>query len=83
MEYSKTITVYGADWCSDCKRSKRLLDSKNIEYTWVDVDNNEAALQTVKSLNQGKRIIPTIVFPNGDILVEPTDTELALKLAEE
>ena len=80
MEYSKTITVYGADWCSDCKRSKRLLDSKNIEYTWVDVDNNEAALQTVKSLNQGKRIIPTIIFPNGDILVEPTDSELSLKL---
>ncbi len=80
MEYSKTITVYGADWCSDCKRSKRLLDSKNIEYTWVDVDNNEAALQTVKSLNQGKRIIPTIVFPNGDILVEPTDSQLSSKL---
>lgn len=80
MEYSKTITVYGADWCSDCKRSKRLLDSKNIEYMWVDVDNNEAALQTVKSLNQGKRIIPTIVFPNGDILVEPTDSQLSSKL---
>ena len=80
MEYSKTITVYGADWCSDCKRSKRLLDSKNIEYTWVDIDNNEAALQTVKSLNQGKRIIPTIVFPNGDILVEPTDSQLSSKL---
>ena len=80
MEYSKTITVYGADWCSDCKRSKRLLDSKNIEYTWIDVDNNEAALQTVKSLNQGKRIIPTIVFPNGNILVEPTDSELSSKL---
>tara|TARA_B100000686_G_scaffold32593_1_gene34070 strand:+ start:387 stop:629 length:243 start_codon:yes stop_codon:yes gene_type:complete len=80
LEYSKTITVYGADWCSDCKRSKRLLDSKNIEYTWVDVDNNEAALQTVKSLNQGKRIIPTIVFPNGDILVEPTDSQLSSKL---
>lgn len=80
MEYSKTITVYGADWCSDCKRSKRLLDSKNIEYTWVDLDNNEAALQTVKSLNQGKRIIPTIVFPNGDILVEPTDSQLSSKL---
>ena len=80
MEYSKTITVYGADWCSDCKRSKRLLDSKNIEYTWVDVDNNEAALQTVKSLNQGKRIIPTIVFPNGDILVEPRDSQLSSKL---
>ena len=80
MEYSKTITVYGADWCSDCKRSKRLLDSKNIEYTWIDIDNNESAIQTVKSLNQGKRIIPTIVFPNGDILVEPTDSQLSSKL---
>ncbi len=72
--------MYGADWCSDCKRSKRLLDSKNIEYTWIDIDNNESAIQTVKSLNQGKRIIPTIVFPNGDILVEPTDSELSSKL---
>ena len=72
--------MYGADWCSDCKRSKRLLDSKNIRYIWIDVDNNEAALQTVKSLNQGKRIIPTIIFPNGDILVEPTDSELSSKL---
>jgi len=80
LEYSKTITMYGADWCSDCKRSKRLLDSKNIEYTWIDIDNNESAIQTVKSLNQGKRIIPTIVFPNGDILVEPTDSELSSKL---
>ena len=80
MEYSKTITVYGANWCSDCKRSKRLLDSKNIEYTWIDIDNNESAIQTVKSLNQGKRIIPTIVFPNGDILIEPTDSELSSKL---
>tara|TARA_Y100000590_G_C15530158_1_gene942826 strand:- start:349 stop:519 length:171 start_codon:yes stop_codon:yes gene_type:complete len=56
------------------------LDSKNIRYIWIDVDNNEAALQTVKSLNQGKRIIPTIIFPNGDILVEPTDSELSSKL---
>lgn len=80
MEYSKTITVYGANWCSDCRRSKRLLDSKNINYQWIDVDNNEKALETVKSLNNGKRIIPTIVFPDGDILVEPTDSELSAKL---
>ena len=80
MEYSKTITVYGANWCSDCRRSKRLLDSKNINYQWIDVDNNEKALETVKSLNNGKRIIPIIVFPDGDILVEPTDSELSAKL---
>jgi len=80
LEYSKTITVYGANWCSDCRRSKRLLDSKNINYQWIDVDNNEKALETVKSLNNGKRIIPIIVFPDGDILVEPTDSELSAKL---
>ena len=72
--------MYGANWCSDCRRSKRLLDSKNINYQWIDVDNNEKALETVKSLNNGKRIIPTIVFPDGDILVEPTDSELSAKL---
>ncbi|SVD92700.1 uncharacterized protein METZ01_LOCUS445554 [marine metagenome] len=80
MEYSKTITVYGADWCSDCKRSKRVLDSRHIEYVWIDIDNNASALETVKSLNQGKRVLPTIVFPDGDVLVEPTDSELSSKL---
>lgn len=74
------IIVYGTTWCGDCHRSRRLLDRLHIRYTWVDVDENLEALETVRNLNNGRRIVPTIVFANGDVLVEPTDSALAARL---
>lgn len=74
------ITVYGADWCPDCRRSKRLLDKHSVPYLWVDTDKNQEAETLVRQLNEGKRIIPTIVFEDGSFLAEPSDTELAEKL---
>jgi glutaredoxin-like protein len=74
------ITVYGADWCPDCRRSKRLLDKLSVPYLWVDTDTNQEAETLVRRLNNGKRIIPTIVFEDGSFLSEPSDAELAGKL---
>ena len=74
------ILVYGADWCNDCVRAKRLLDRYEVPYSWIDVDDDEKARDYVKRVNNGMRIIPTILFPDGDILVEPTDSELAMKI---
>lgn len=74
------ILVYGADWCNDCVRAKRLLDRYEVPYSWIDVDDDEEARDYVKRVNNGMRIIPTILFPDGDILVEPTDSELAMKI---
>jgi thioredoxin reductase (NADPH) len=74
------LTVYGAPWCSDCKRSKLFLGEQRIHYTWVDVEQDEEALALVERINQGKRIIPTIVFDDGSVLVEPSNAELAAKL---
>ena len=74
------ITVYGADWCGDCRRAKKFMDDNGVGYQWVDVENDQAAIDLVLELNGGKRIIPTIVFEDGSILVEPTNSELAVKL---
>ena len=79
MEQSE-ITVYGADWCGDCRRAKKFMDDNGVGYQWVDVENDPAAIELVLKLNGGKRIIPTIVFDDGSILVEPTNSELAVKL---
>ncbi len=79
MEQSE-ITVYGADWCGDCRRAKKFMDDNGVGYQWVDVENDPAAIELVLTLNGGKRIIPTIVFDDGSILVEPTNSELAVKL---
>ena len=74
------ITIYGTTWCSDCKRAKRFLGDQQVEYKWVDVEQDEQARKFVEEHNDGKTIIPTIVFEDGSVLVEPTNAQLAQKL---
>ncbi|GAB4557140.1 MAG: hypothetical protein Kow0047_01250 [Anaerolineae bacterium] len=74
------IVVYGTTWCPDCKRSKQFLGEQRIHYQWVDIEEDPEAAAYVEQINDGKRIVPTIVFPDGSILVEPTNAELAEKL---
>jgi thioredoxin reductase (NADPH) len=74
------ITVYGAHWCPDCRRSKQFLGEHQIPYNWVNIEEDPEAEQFVIKKNDGKRIIPTIVFNDESFLVEPTNAELAAKL---
>lgn len=74
------ITVYGAHWCPDCRQSKQFLGEHQIPYSWVDIEEDKDAEQFVIEINDGKRIIPTIAFADGSILVEPSNAELAKKL---
>lgn len=74
------ITVYGAYWCPDCRRSKQFLSEHQIGYEWVDIEQDEQARAYVEGLNQGKRIIPTITFGDGSFLTEPSNAELAKKV---
>lgn len=75
-----TITLYGTSWCSDCKRAKQFFGEQRVHYTFVDVDMDAEGLALVERVNQGKHIIPTIVFEDGSTLVEPSNAELAAKL---
>lgn len=74
------ITIYGAYWCPDCRRSKQFLGEHQIPYKWVDIEQDKAGEVYVLQKNAGKRIIPTIEFEDGSILVEPSNAELAAKL---
>ncbi len=74
------VTVYGAYWCPDCRRSKKFLGEQFIPYRWVDIEQDLAGEAYVLEKNNGKRIIPMIVFEDGSFLVEPTNAELAKKL---
>ncbi len=72
---SQPVTVYGAEWCADCHRSKALLDQFKVPYTYKDIDSDEAIKAEMLSLVDGKNSIPTIVF--GDtVLQEPSNVEL-------
>ena len=74
------ITVYGAHWCPDCRRSKQFLGEHQIPYTWIDIEEDPQGEKFVIEKNNGKRIVPTIVFEDGSFLVEPTNAELARQL---
>jgi thioredoxin reductase (NADPH) len=80
MTQKPDITVYGAHWCPDCRRSKQFLGEHQISYNWVDIEQDKAGEQYVLEKNDGKRIIPTIEFADGSILIEPSNAELAAKL---
>jgi thioredoxin reductase (NADPH) len=79
-EQQGEIIVYGTTWCSDCRRSKQFLGEHRIQYVWVDIEQDEAAMAEVQRLNHGSRSVPTIIFPDGTMLVEPEDEALAQKL---
>jgi thioredoxin reductase (NADPH) len=74
------VTVYGAYWCPDCRRAKRFLGEQFIPYKWVDIEQDKDGETYVLQKNEGKRIIPTIVFEDDTFLVEPSNAELAKKL---
>ncbi len=74
------IQVYGAPWCPDCRRSKKFLGEHRVEYDWIDIDTDAEGLRFVEELQNGGRTIPTITFPDGSSLLEPSNEELARKL---
>jgi len=71
----QVVTVYGADWCGDCRRAKRYLDATGTPYRWIDLAVDSAAQALVDAA--GYRAIPVIVTPAGQVLVEPSNDELA------
>ena len=75
------IKFYGTMWCSDCHRSKEFLDSHKIDYEYTDVDENPEFAKLITQINNGLQRVPTIIFPDGSILVEPTNKEISEKLS--
>jgi mycoredoxin len=77
---AEQILVYGTTWCGDTRRARRVFDENNIPYQWIDIDQDAEARKYVEEVNHGYRSVPTIVFPDGSMLVEPTSSELMKKL---
>ncbi len=74
-----TIDLYGADWCPDCQRAKAYLKENNIAFNFIDVDLDKEATARVESINEGKRIIPTIII-NQKSYTNPDNGTLAATL---
>jgi len=74
------ITMYGAQWCGDCIRSKRLLSELGVDYAYVNIEEVPGAADKVVEINGGTQSIPVITFSDGTHLTEPSDPDLRKKL---
>ena len=74
------IQVYGASWCPDCRRAKKFLAEQRVPFEWFDIQDRPDLVRVVEERNDGKHIIPTVVFGDGSYLSEPTNEQLAEKL---
>ncbi len=74
------VTMYGAEWCGDCRRSKKFMEGNGVEFNYINVEEDLSAAQKVKEINNGMQSIPVIVFEDGTHLTEPSDMDLKAKL---
>lgn len=74
------ITMYGADWCGDCRRAKAHFDANNVQYEYLDVAADGELADKAREIS-GRTNIPVVVFPDGAHLVEPSNAELDAKLS--
>jgi len=77
---TENIIVYGTTWCPDCIKVRNYLDSNNIPYQWINISKEQDARAIVEKINNGCQSVPTIIWPDGSHLVEPSISELKSKL---
>jgi mycoredoxin len=75
------VTMYGADWCVDCRRSKALLNAEGVEFEMKDVAESAELADEAEAI-AGRKNIPVIQFADGLVLVEPSDADLRVALTE-
>jgi len=76
------IVMYAVEWCPDCRRAKFFFKRKKIEVLEVDVNSDKQAEKFVKELNHGNRSVPTIIFPDGSMMVEPSTADLEARFSQ-
>jgi mycoredoxin len=75
------LTVYSTTWCGYCVRLKKMLDRAGIQYAEVNIEEDVAAAELVENVNGGNRTVPTVVFPDGSALTNPSIDQVKQALA--
>ena len=81
MTSSSTITMFGADWCMDCRRTKKQLDQLGVAYEYVDLLADPTAADVAREIS-GRTSIPVVVYPDASHHVEPSNADVESKLRE-
>jgi len=78
---SRQLTMYTTSWCGFCRNLKSQLARSGIEIAEVDIERDPAAAEFVMSVNGGNQTVPTVVFPDGTALVNPSAAQVKTQLA--
>jgi mycoredoxin len=81
-QHPDQIVIYTADACGDCLMAKAIFQQKNVPYLEISLEQDPSAQRFVEQLNRGFASVPTIIFPDGSVLVEPSLPELTAKFSE-
>ena len=74
------IKFYSTSWCGDCRRSRKVLQALGVSFTDIDIEEDPQAAEIVRKVNRGAQSVPTIIFPDGSVLVEPSNAALEQKI---
>ena len=78
---SGQLTMYTTPWCGYCRNLKRQLARDGIEMVEIDIERNATASEFVMSVNGGNQTVPTVLFPNGTALTNPSAAQVKAQLA--
>jgi mycoredoxin len=78
---SGQLTMYTTQWCGFCRNLKRQLARDGIEMTEIDIEQDPAAAEYVMSVNGGNQTVPTVVFPDGTAMTNPSAAQVRERLA--
>jgi len=73
---SEPIIVYGTPTCPMVPPVRAALNQSGAAYEYVDISRDIAARERVRAINAGNESVPTLVFPDGSTLTEPSSREL-------
>ena len=80
---NRRLKIYTTTSCGDCKMAKAVLDRAGVDYEEIDIDRDPDAVATVLAINGGYNTVPTILLPDGRVLVEPSRHSLLVALGLE
>jgi len=76
------VTIYSTPWCGPCRRLRDQLDRLDVAYDVVDIERDPSAADLVAAKNGGMHLVPTVVFPDGSALANPSGAAVKARLAE-
>jgi mycoredoxin len=80
MTTQDRIVMYGTSWCGDCRRARRVFEQHQTAFEYVDIEQDDSARAYVERVNGGYSSVPTIIFPDGSVMTEPSSAALITKL---